>query len=137
LTPRAVVFLGGGVRDVRALQAWVEDCARVMRLSDWTFHVEIAQGMTATARIGVVDALATIELCPDFGTLAPEIQRRTIAHEMVHLHYWSASDVFHAIRREVPAAASRLARRLFREADELATDSLAEVIAPLLPLPPS
>jgi hypothetical protein len=112
---------------------YLRDLADRMRRRDWTIDLKdgVPTDPQAAASIHLTYGrkLATIRVSDDFLDSTPETQRHYLVHELVHCHIDAAWMIaMDSIPQAVESAFKRMA--------EHAVDSLAETIAPLLPLPP-
>lgn len=129
------------------LQAYVRDLADRLGLRDWTIRIDkepasdgaCAEIQCLSGQKRAILALGknfyTPEDCDTAGEIA-DWQRHTLVHELVHCHLASA-------RQSVEDALDALAKpkasdAVFVSIDlqlEYATDAVADVVAPLMPLP--
>jgi hypothetical protein len=103
-----------------------------MRLRDWTIVLkdEVPSDPEAAATVCITYGrkLATIRVSDDFLISPPETQRHYLVHELVHCHVDAAWMIaVDSLHKNVEPG--------FRRMAEHAVDSLAEVIAPSVPLP--
>src|SRR5687768_9518251 len=84
-------------------QAYVNEVAALLCLKDWTVRLveDHPNNMGALAEIEPVDSrrYALMRLCAHWPDMAPEKQRHSIVHELLHLHHIGASDI---IRLDMP-----------------------------------
>lgn len=117
----------------QAFAPYFRDLADRLRLRDWTIVVK--DGVPADA-----DALASCEcvygrkraairLSDDFLDDAPEDQRHTAVHELLHCHL---DDAYYFAANRMGTEAEKEAHNRFTEK---AIDGLADAIAPMMPLP--
>jgi hypothetical protein len=129
-----------------ALERYVTDLKTDLLLGHWHIIIE-RQQPTATdeeSDVNRIDAQTEIE---KFGNLArlrvhenfrngdPEVQRRTILHELLHLHLDRLfSDMLESIEKFASAQAGAAVRDLVFAQYERVTDALADGIAPKYPV---
>ena len=110
---------------------YVRQIADSIALKDWPVEIREDPPSTAGAIASVDDSrgrkLAWIHLGDGFFSESRVEQRHTVVHELVHVHLM---EYIGAVRRRTDDDA------LLNEIMEYAVDSLANAIAPLLPLPP-
>jgi hypothetical protein len=110
----------------------VRQLADIMHLKDWRIEVyeDAPGGADAIASCAPVGGrkLAVIRLGESFLTDSSIDQRHTLIHELLHCHLGPMQRMLEA-GEPIPAAAML--------AIEYAVDGLADVIAPLVPEPPS
>ena len=102
-----------------------------MALRDWHFvlsGVAPAKGRAAEIVPIYGRKWAELRLSPEFACLAPEVQRHTLVHELIHCHLAAAQCYADAMLRKA-------ARHAFDMNVEIGIDGLADAIAPLMPLP--
>lgn len=110
---------------------YLRDLADRMGLRDWRVHVlEQVTDEEHDAQVFCVRGrkIANLRLSPRFGELAPERQRLTLVHELVHCHFAAMDELV-------------MGRWDGHEYDaylipfEYGVDAIAHVLAPHLPLP--
>ena len=110
---------------------YVSRIAGDMRLRDWKLFIgeDVPSGDDTTADCYPIPGrkYATIRFSESFLRDTPEDQRHTIVHELIHCHLAQIQRVI-----EVKLDNDAIVRNQL----EYAVDALADVIAPLLPLPP-
>lgn len=110
-----------------------------LKLADWTIELaRFAADSDCLASITVTYGRrwAVINLCTDFATQAPEIQRHTLIHELLHCHTDPIKANLENVITELYGKVSwnTLWGPLHRDV-ELLTDDLANAIATFFPLP--
>jgi hypothetical protein len=116
-----------------AWQPYVEDIAARMRLGHWRITIVDESprddGTLASVHPWYGRHAATVRLSDGFLVEMPEEQRYVIIHELLHCHLAHLDKL-------IEDDLSTDAGRAYRLANEYAVDSLAQAIAPFLPLPP-
>lgn len=123
------------------IQDYVNRIAQAMGLRHWV--IEVQASPADEDNLAEVDCVygqnhARLFVCEKWHTLAPEVQRSTLAHEMMHVHasMWTqmASDTLDPVlkgsKRKIVEAALHLC-------EEYMVDAVALAWAPALPLPRS
>lgn len=111
--------------------AYLRALADALRLRDWTIRLSdepAGPGDSADVACPYGRKLATVRLGESFLDDAPEEQRHTLTHELIHCHLMPAWEV--ACEGLEPAAVA-----VFRRLAEYGVDGLADAVAPLMPLP--
>lgn len=133
--------------DAAGLAVYVRECADLMRLRDWDIDVttdpedEPEEGVDgdrcATFQGTFGRRHALIWVSPSYWVdAAPEQRRQTICHELIHAHHHGAREVMANALARYPSSTAAVLKAIFDVQAEYAIDSLANVLAPLLPLPP-
>lgn len=130
-------------RDRLHVQAYVRDVAEQLELNDWRITIVDeppepgADGGESLAQIEDVYGrrLAALRLCPDFIALEPRVQRGTIVHELVHLHFQGAWDYAHLGVKQLLGAAFEPYRAAMCQHLEYGIDAVALAFAEKVPLP--
>lgn len=130
-----------------ALADYVRDIADRMHLRDW--DIRVSDHPDDVPDDGVDD-----ERCATFsGTLGrraafiwinreyweqatPEEKRQTIVHELIHAHEHASREVVIQVVTVYPRRTADVLQGIYDVQMEYAIDTLADVIAPFLPLPP-
>lgn len=130
-----------------ALADYVRDIADRMHLRDWA--VLVSDDPDDAPEDGIDD-----ERCATFrGTLGrraafiwinrewweqatPEERRQTIVHELIHAHEHASREVVIHALTVYPRRTAEVLQGIYDVQAEYAIDTLADVIAPYLPLPP-
>jgi hypothetical protein len=121
-----------------ALEAYVAECMPLLHLDHWRVLVmtDVApedryadiepndQAQTANLRVGNL-----------FWSQKPDEQRLTIAHELIHLHLCRIDQAVDRLEPVLGSAAWAPWSGVYEDAYERATDALATVYAPHLPVP--
>lgn len=125
-------------REFAALGRYVRWVANEMGLRDWTIevsHDRAPSDCNAFVTNTYGRKLATIRFCSDFRTLSPEDQRHTVAHELVHCHLESATNmVLNDLEECLGKPADRVFWSSFKRQMEYGVDALAAAYAKHLPL---
>jgi hypothetical protein len=79
---------------------------------------------------------ADMRLSDRFLRSAPEDQRYSLVHELLHLHLRGVALTSKGLRHHLSEAEFAWLDNRFEHEEELAVDALAELLAPFLPLPP-
>jgi hypothetical protein len=122
---------------------YIRDLADAMGLKDWTFKIDDRPAdddadADADAQIRCIygQRRAVIRLCVGFDGYDAEKQRGILTHELIHPHI----DPIDTVTRNMEPLIGRPAWTIFNgamdDAIENATDAIAVVLAPFLPLPP-
>lgn len=113
----------------------VQVLAPTLRLADWDIRLDFDNPASedSDAQIFRNDGQkrATVRFGPAFLTLSADDQRQTLVHELVHCHLFALHEVAAAAFKLLPEPARELAATLMNDQVELATDGLADAIAPL------
>lgn len=123
----------------RSIGGYVRDLADAMGLRDWmillAFDPPVIRGAIASIRLTYGRKVATIAFERDFATRTPGDIRHTVVHELVHV---IEDPVTSVLQNAGPDLLGKIAFlplwEATRERAELATDQLADVIAPFMPL---
>jgi hypothetical protein len=76
-----------------------------------------------------------IRVTKDFDCIPPEEQRVTIVHELIHAHTAQVRDFVHrSVAGVMTEAAFDIFQIAYRQQDELFTETLAQALAPKVPL---
>lgn len=122
-------------------QGYIDTMKPLLRLQDWnvTLTNDSPSGDDATAAIWTSNDYHTAKmyLCGTWEALASDEQRESIVHEFVHIHLCRLSMFTHKVSAQLGGQAQGLADEMHEHFLEAATDELARVIAPFLPLPPA
>lgn len=119
---------------------YLRELANQMALRDWI--VAIAKAPTPLdecfASVEMVSGkrYASVFLCKGWDKRDPVAQRKTLVHELLHVHWAGTNHTLKLANKNVDKLwFVNLIWTIDRE-EELAVDALAAVIAPFLPLPP-
>lgn len=125
-------------RQWKSLGRYVRQIGDAMWLRDWTFdinHNPSDGDMLAAVECTYGRKIATLQFCPNWPNLDPELQRHAIVHELLHVHMSGARNlVYHTLPSLLGEAAWSAFESAFRQNDEMATDGLADAFASLFPL---
>jgi hypothetical protein len=115
-----------------AIQIYINELAKAMRLYDWDIYLASYASKPATnasvhALIG--RRIAALYVNKDWFTYSPEMQRHTLIHELVHIVHHFQTEVIR-LTKLPPAVWPQ-----FNIHTEYMTDHLADIIAPFMPLP--
>lgn len=122
------------------MRAYLPGLLPILRLHLWDVEIldDAPSNDDASASIHYNDSdwSAVIRLADSFIALSRELQRLHLTHELMHLylrgiHIQQQALISHFSMREWTLIDDRLVHEM-----ELATDSLAYLVAPTLPLPP-
>lgn len=120
-------------------QAYVDQLRPILRLADWEVRVSpltCEDDNLATISPTFGQKRASIRLCDGWADLEPEVQRCTIAHELIHCHLHAPLEMAtEDIEHFMSAGEKEMFTRGFRRTVEYAVDGLADTLAPFLPLP--
>ena len=134
-----------------ALADYVREVADRMYLRDWTLFTsddpesEPEGGIDGEhgERNACIECTfgrraASVWLNPDYWRDgAPEDRRQTVVHELIHAHMHGAREVVaNATVGKYPTSTAHTLMAIFDVQMEYAVDTLADIIAPLMPLPP-
>lgn len=122
----------------KALTRYARLLADEVGLRDWQIKVSpepCDPSSSAHVTIAYGRKLATISVPDDFRDQAPEEQRNSVVHELVHCHFESMAN---AVQNDLVELLGRPADGLFfasfRRQYEYGTDAVAEALARHLPL---
>jgi Zn-dependent peptidase ImmA (M78 family) len=132
---------GGSMTDEQRAywQAYVDEVKPIFRLWQWRIDVSTDRAhddADATTWISNDYQTACLYLCDGWDMKSRDSQRETIAHELVHVHLSRLSMFAEKIANQLGGQAEGLADEMVGHFLESATEELARVIAPFLPLPP-
>lgn len=122
------------------LDDYIREAARQLKVGDWTIDlphdVFCDDGAHGTVQFTIGKCVALIRFGTGFLERSREQQRHTIAHELVHIHLNAMEDAFNTLSPQLAQPTYTVAWSSFNRHLEEATDQLASVLAPSLPLPP-
>lgn len=121
-----------------ALLAYIDLLRGIFRLDHWEITVQdypAAEGKDATIRCVADRYLAHLCVGKNFFTLERATQCAVIAHELIHIHHTQIDDAVMLAEKHLGATAYTMLWDAYVHADEYATDALAAVLVPFLPLP--
>ena len=121
-------------------QDYVNQLTIPLRLVDWEVRVSDSPcddtDDLASINPTYGQKRATIRFCEGFDGRSTEEQRKTIAHELIHCHFWPMTEMAEAdIEHFMSSGEREMFSRGFRRNMEYAVDALADALAPFLPLP--
>lgn len=122
----------------RALERYCARIQRIFGLEHWTLTVSASAEDRSEAGTFIVNNADVAELyVPErFWTHAPEEQRRTVAHELLHLHFDRALlDFYGAVEKIVPEWIVEGIEVTTTRVQERAIERFAVAISSNLPLP--
>ncbi len=123
-----------------AYQSYLRELADAMELKDWrfTFVIESLANPSYQAECAITYGRkhACIKIAPDALKNTPEEVRQMVVHELIHCHVNPIRDQLDNIEAQLGKAAYTTIHNATTDVLELATESLANAIAPHLPLPP-
>lgn len=122
----------------KAVEDYITELQKLLRLSDWTITMSWdlnADEYAYATNDPLPDSKhATISISARFFTLSPKLQTQTLVHELIHCHLQSLTDL---AENTVESLTTEPAAGIFAIANsqcvEIATDALADAIAPLVP----
>lgn len=128
------------------LEVYYRELAERLGLREWDLRVsrdmpEASEGapadeVDAQSRIMETGAYSTLRVHAGFREGAPEVQRETILHELMHLFLeWVYDDASSTIEGLAAPQTNTVAQELLRRQYERVVDRLASAIAPMYPLP--
>jgi len=127
--------------DSARLDYWAHyfrDLADRMELRDWTITIQSRPADDdACAQVTCIYGrkIATIKLADDFDSYAPEKQRQTAVHELLHAHLDHPQRVIDQANEVRNRNMISLLSLNHRMALEHAVDAISDIIAPFMPLP--
>lgn len=125
-------------RDRKALVTYIRSTADQVGLKDWEVVLSdepAAEGKAASVQAAFGRKFARILIGKGFRGEAPEDQRDTIMHELVHLHLEPAADmVYRDLEKILGRPADAVFTNGFDRQLEYGIDALAGALAPHLPL---
>lgn len=122
----------------QALYRYIRWVANEMELRDWT--IELLRETCEDGAYAVVyptfgRKIAEIKLTENFRELAPETQRHTIVHELVHCHLEPAANmVYKDLEDYLGKQTDQIFWNGFKRQIEYGVDAIAAAIAKHLPL---
>lgn len=134
-----------------ALADYVRTLADAMYLQDWTFFTSDDPESEPDGGIDGVRGERNACVACTFGRRAASIwfnpdywrdgsaesRRQTVVHELIHVHFHGAREVVaNALAGKYPVGTAQTLVALFDVQAEYAVDTLADIIAPMMPLPP-
>ncbi len=122
------------------LDAYVREVAQKLKCGDWTISLPhdrfCEDDAHATIQFTSGKRVAVIRFGADLLDRSREEQRHTIVHEVIHILINPMESAFDALSSQITSATYSVAWSNFNRHLEEATDQLAFVLAPMLPLPP-
>lgn len=123
----------------QAVCQYIRDTADTLTLRDWTIIVQDltpdADDAAASIKSTYGRRRAQMRLRRDWYNEMPEDIRHYVVHELLHLHHEGTDTVLHGLKPTLGTAIFEPVYEAYKWQMELATDAVAEAIAPLLPLP--
>lgn len=123
-----------------AYSEYIRQLADQMELRDWRFKtfIEVPSNpeWAASCAITYGRRHACITINPSTLTESPDDIRQTIVHELVHCHTTPIRDQLDNVEEHLGKSAYTTIHNATTDVLELATEALANAIAPFLPLPP-
>jgi hypothetical protein len=122
-----------------ALSDYIREMADRLLLRDWEFELRresADEGARASISLNYNKNDASVVVCDRWFVRAPDEQRQTITHELLHAQTARLRRVMSRLNDEVGGEAIGYANAAYSEEEEIVVDTLARAIAPLLPLPP-
>lgn len=126
-------------RQWKSVGKYIRTLADQLWLRDWNLEISHnpADGANALAQVTCTPGRkqAVIELCPNFPNLERAVQRHVLVHELLHVAFSGPhTHTYQALPTLLGEAAWSAYESGYRMAEELATDGVADAIAPLFPL---
>lgn len=121
--------------------AWTEYIrllADRLLLRDWHFVVSRTEADAGNrAQVGIHHKKDEAEVFLSEAWLAypPEQQRQTLTHELLHAHLGRLCRVMTRLKEQDDREVVRYANTAFDEEEEIVVETLARILAPMLPLP--
>lgn len=128
------------VEEATLIHTYVQRLARHLELRDWRFYVDRTpcdEDCAAQVEIAYGQRHATIRLTSEWSSYTPEKQRQTLTHELIHCHLNDIQQVVLDLAMVLGHAAYHVVASNHHHRLELATEALANALAPHLPLPPA
>jgi hypothetical protein len=123
------------------LGKYIRDMADLCGLRDWCFTIMSEQpspSAYADIQITPQQRHASIRVAVGLLAIGGDTLRRCIAHELVHCHMEPLEVALNTVAEgEMSPRDWRVLHNVHNEELERATDALARVLAPFLPLPPA
>lgn len=120
-----------------ALEAYLAEAAAAVGLSHWELLLSLdePEDEDATASVEVSDdyAIAWLRFREPVAASGPGNLRRVIMHELLHVHLWAFSQTAGLLRPRVSSDVWDVFTAMWNHVDERTTETLARVMAPLLP----
>jgi hypothetical protein len=141
-----VIFNG----DRDELRYYMRDIADRLGLRDWVFKLSDdppprddddpepqKERNTPAAMVHIVYGrkYAIVYVATDWASWTPEELRNTVSHEFIHCHLQGMRWALNNVQNLIPAMTVGVIDGAFRDANEIATDSIATAWAETLPLP--
>jgi hypothetical protein len=120
------------------IERYVDDCASLLGLSDWTISYRLAEDPAPGAEADISPQhgkVAHLRVNKSFFTFSPEYQRNVITHELLHVMFMRQDDTVHSLEKVLGSAVYCLFEDLYTEANEDLVQTLSHVVEKLLPLP--
>lgn len=120
-------------------QGYVDTLKPIMRLWHWRIDLgteSAAEGSDASLWMSDDYHTACLYFSPEWETFDRDKQRDAIVHELIHVHLARMGVCGKKIVAQLGGQAKELADEMQTHFLEAATEELARVIAPFLPLPP-
>jgi len=123
-----------------ALSAYIRDLADVLHLRDW--EISLSRTISDTGHYRAEISLhqqkdeAIIELAESWFGRTREQQRRTLVHELLHIHTSRLCRVMTRVSTQIGSELMTYLESTHGEEEEIVIERLARVIAPMMPLPP-
>jgi len=121
------------------LRAYVREMADRLELRDWTtfLHREVQTTGEYTASMSCTYGrkFVHIYIAESFFEMTLEAQRQTIAHELIHVHFYGWRWAFNNLQKILSGTTFAIVENSIRDQEELAVDAMADAIARYLPLP--
>lgn len=135
-------YRGEGVTDEQyaAIDGYLRQLADVMGLKDWEIHLQRKRpdNPNHAACIQSIYGRRHANVWVDDAFLddAPESQRETLTHELLHLHINPIKHALQNARSNLGEHTYGVVEGMMDDATEFAVDGIARVLAAYLPLPP-
>ena len=118
-------------------EEYIRQLGDLLLLRDWELDLS-REGTNDWAEIKVSDVenQATVKLGADWVQHTPDEQREFLVHELLHVH----TDRIHRLMSQLAEqwsenSACQFAKEAHRKETEIVVNTLARIIAPMLPLP--
>lgn len=120
-------------------EKYVRHLGDLLLLQDWELDISRegpAGNAWAAINVCEVEDQATIKLGAEWGQHSPEEQREYLVHELMHVHTDRAARVISQLAAQFDQeSACAFAREAHRKENEILVNTLARLLAPVLPLP--
>jgi hypothetical protein len=122
----------------RSVERYCNAALPILRLPQWSVRITAdipADDSWADIEVSTNLWQATIRISDDFFRQEPELQRRIIAHELLHIHNAPLERMIESLEGVLGSQAYEMLDHLWDAESERIAEALSFVVADLLPLP--